>query len=73
MYVIKLVSCIRMKCKTIRVPIYLFVICVHIPGTVHNIWENVPLTNFQPRIHMYPYHTETTAIISIKPIAIHTS
>lgn len=71
MYVIKLVSCIRMKCKTILVPIYFFFID---PARYrHNIWENVPLTNFQTRIHMYPYHTETTAIISIKPIAIHTS
>jgi len=35
--------------------------------------EKCRLTNFQSRIHMYPYHTETAAIIGIKPIAIHTS
>ena len=48
-----------------------FVFIDHGTGNIGK--RNVPLTNFQSRIHMYPYQTETTAVIGIKPIAIHTS
>lgn len=69
MYIIKLVSCIRLECKIRHVRISGF---SYIP-TVSIDRKNIVLTNFQSWVHMYPYHTETTTIIGIKPIAIHTN
>ena len=66
----------NMECKRIR-PISLsFRILDQICYDIYmkDIYmKNSPLLKFQPRIYIYPYHTEPTAIISIEPIAIHTS
>lgn len=49
--------------------------CFHILDQIcYKIYmKNSLLLKFQPRIYIYPYHTEPTGIISIEPIAIHTS
>ena len=51
-------------------------VCVHLWVFIYPVSidrKNIVLINFQSWGHMYPYHTETTTIIGIKPIAIHTN
>lgn len=52
--------------------------CVHLFVFIYLAWyvidkKNVLVTTFQSWVHMYPYHTETAAIVGIKPITIHTN
>ena len=51
-------------------------LCFYILDQIYyGIYEKRTLIEFSivGGIYMYPYHTEPTAIIGIKPIAIHTS
>lgn len=55
-----------------RQEMYTF-LCFHVLNMDMVDRKNTLLTNFQSWIHMYPYHTEMTPTIGIKPIAIHTN